>query len=150
MFSDFIASVPVPGVTPGTPQATWIVTALIVTTIVAPTWAAWWNARVAKKQVTPNGGSSLKDQVSKMVVTTDRVEVKVDLAATKVELANSRIEKHDGQIEAINRKLDSLMVASTRTREQVVGYVQGIKTDVSDLHKAQEQRRETVESETEQ
>ncbi len=155
MLNDLLATVPVPGMQSGDSGTKWVVLALILTTVVAPTWLGWWNARITKKQVTPNGGSSLKDQVTKVVtkvedMTTqnDRIEVKVDLAATKVELAKVQIEKHEAQITDISAKLDSLVLASSRTREQVAGYVADIKSDVSDLHQAQEQRRETVESES--
>lgn len=43
----------------------WLVFAgLLVTALIAPTWLSWWNSRVAKKELKPNGGSSMKDHTT--------------------------------------------------------------------------------------
>lgn len=43
--------------------------ALGITAVLAPSWLAWWNARLTNKEMKPNGGTSLKDQVSQVIRT---------------------------------------------------------------------------------
>lgn len=53
-----------------TPGA-WTFAGVVVTFLLAPTWMAWWNSRVAKREVRSNGGSSLRDAVDRVKTTVD-------------------------------------------------------------------------------
>lgn len=51
----------------------WVFAGLVVATILAPTWLAWWNTHTAKlerdklaAQLKPNGGSSLRDAIDRI------------------------------------------------------------------------------------
>jgi hypothetical protein len=55
-----------------------VLVGIVVTVLVAPTWLGWWNSRTAKKQVTPNGGNSLKDQITTIAVNQLAQDVKLD------------------------------------------------------------------------
>lgn len=76
---------------------------VFVTAILAPTWMAWWNARVARKQVTPNGGSSLKDQVTS-------INTKIDTLVAVQEL-------HTVQIATIREDQAKIPKQVTQERE---------------------------------
>lgn len=44
-----------------TSAGAWWMIGLIVTVLIAPSWLAWWNSRVSKKEMRANGGSSFRD-----------------------------------------------------------------------------------------
>lgn len=72
---------------------------VVIVALLAPTWLSWWNARIAKKQVTPNGGSSLKDQVTKLGTQITSIYNKMDtVVATQelhtVEIATMKAVQH--------------------------------------------------------
>lgn len=58
--------------------------------VVAPTWLAWWNARLAKRQVTRNGGGSLKDVVERLDAKVDRVEATLELHTVEISTIKAR------------------------------------------------------------
>lgn len=98
---------------------------VIVLAILAPTWMAWWNSRLAKKQIQPNGGSSLKDQV------TDIVD-KMHILAAKADLHYLTQKTQSKEIELIKDAVSDM------------------RGSIFVLQMAQEQRREIIEQETEQ
>lgn len=63
----------------------------IIAVLVAPTWLAWWNSRIAKKQVTHNGGSSMMDKVTRIEDNQARVETKIDTIREVVDLHTAEI-----------------------------------------------------------
>tara|TARA_R110000868_G_scaffold160658_2_gene390386 strand:+ start:652 stop:921 length:270 start_codon:yes stop_codon:yes gene_type:complete len=51
----------------------WVFFGVIVATVLAPTWLAWWNTHTAKAdreqlaaQLLPNGGSSMRDAIDRI------------------------------------------------------------------------------------
>ena len=64
----------------------------IVTATLAPTWLAWWNSRLARKQLTTNGGDSALDKINSINGKLDSVKV---AAARATELAAFNAEKID-------------------------------------------------------
>lgn len=51
----------------------WVFAGLVVASVLAPTWLAWWNTHTAKSerdavaaQMKPNGGSSLRDAIDRI------------------------------------------------------------------------------------
>lgn len=50
----------------GLSAGAWAFIGLTVSAIVAPTWLSWWNARQARLQVRPNGGTSLRDAIDRI------------------------------------------------------------------------------------
>lgn len=52
-------------------DAQYTLVGIIVVAIVAPTWMSLWNGRIAKRQVTSNGGTSMKDQITRIETKTD-------------------------------------------------------------------------------
>lgn len=75
---------------------------VVIVALLAPTWLAWWNARIAKRQVTPNGGSSLKDQVTKLGQQVTMLCIKMDsVVATQelhsIEVATVKAVQHNMQ-----------------------------------------------------
>jgi hypothetical protein len=78
---------------------------VVIVALMAPTWLAWWNARIARKQVTPNGGSSLKDQVT-LLVENDKVR-------------DAKIDLHTLQITTLTGKLDTVIENQGKPHKQV-------------------------------
>lgn len=58
--------------------------------VVAPTWLAWWNARLAKRQVTRNGGNSLKDVVEKLDIKVDKLVATSELHTLEIATIKER------------------------------------------------------------
>lgn len=82
----------------------------IVTGGIVPTWLAWWNSRVARKQLKPNGGTSIVDKLT-------RIESKVDHAKQAAEINTQRIATIRASQEYRNEKLDEL---ETRLDEHII------------------------------
>lgn len=76
-----------------------ILIGLIVTALIAPTWLAWWNARVARKQLQPNGGTSIADKVT-------RIEARVDNHSEKFDHIDSKLDHHDSKLDRLEVKID--------------------------------------------
>ena len=112
----------------------------IVTGGILPTWLAWWNSRVTKRQVTVDGGSSMLDKINKidsrvesMKDTLEGVDLKADTAR---DLAKVNAEKltllREGQL-VRDHKLEVL----SNTVHRHIDYM----TEVHD-RTGQEERRE--------
>lgn len=72
---------------------------VIVTALIAPTWLAWWNSRIARKEFQPNGGSSLADKIT-------RIESKVSLAGELSKQNHERISIMNRRQGEMDHKLD--------------------------------------------
>lgn len=64
---------------------------LILTLLAAPTWMAWWNARVARREVTANGGKSMADRMV-------RIEERQVIMQEKQGVMSDHIKLHTTQI----------------------------------------------------
>lgn len=85
----------------------------MVTGLFAPTWLSWWNSRVARKQMFPNGGASLADKIGRMdnkldrlESKTDRLDVKTDVNSQRVEVIAERQAERDEKLDALTVKVD--------------------------------------------
>jgi len=68
---------------------------LVVTALVAPTWMAWWNARITKQQIAQSRHRSIEDH---------------DDLANKMNDIQARLGYHSGQIEIINVRQQEMQV----------------------------------------
>lgn len=117
-----------------------IVIAGMVAAVLTPTWLTWWKARVVKKQVLPNSGTSLADKLTRIETQNDRIETKVDV--------------HTMSLDAQRDEMASVKTGLANHREEVNKIVRelrhdidGIASDVHELQQAQSQRRETINQE---
>lgn len=108
-----------------------IAIAIVVLSVLTPTWLSYWNSKIAKKEVRPDGGSSMKDQVNRLADQGDRLEAKLDLQGI-------RLDRHAEELRKV--KTDVSTFRDT---------LQGMQGNMAVLQEAQDQRRETVEKEQE-
>lgn len=101
----------------------------MVAAILTPTWLAWWNARIAKREVRPNGGSSLNDKVTRNAESTERLHDKVDVQGLV-------LDRHSDQIGDVKRVIREFRNDLDDVRDRV-----GLLQD------ATENRREIIEQE---
>lgn len=59
--------------------------AIILTLIAAPTWLAWWNARVTRRELSTNGGRTVADKL-------DRIESRQLTMWGRMELHGEQID----------------------------------------------------------
>jgi hypothetical protein len=99
---------------------------IVAMSIITPTWLSWWNSKIAKKEVRPNSGHSMKDKVDRMADQGDRLEAKLDLQGI-------RLDHHSAKIATVQSDVSTLG-----------GSLAEMQKDIASLQKAQEQRRETI------
>lgn len=83
----------------------------ICTGLIAPTWLAWWNSRVAKKQLQPNGGTSIADKIARIEQRQSidhgrlrNMEARQKIASDKMDIMEEKVDNHiDFMNEAHNR-----------------------------------------------
>ncbi len=84
----------------------WLVVALLL----IPTWLAWWNSRLTRKEFKTNGGSSMRDKVdgitSKLGVVHDRAHINSDHLEIIDRKLQDHIEDEASHVERIEEKLD--------------------------------------------
>jgi ribosomal protein S18 len=112
-------------------QFVLIIVALI-TTVIAPTWLSWWNSRVQKKEMMPNGGSSFRDEfnVMRKQVTAhgkilDRQNTKLDSIQKEQEIAKGEIKR----IQKDHLLLGFNLGARSMVGENITGEVPVIEED---------------------
>lgn len=101
-------------------EGTWtIITGLMISALVAPTWLGWWNSRLARKQVLPNGGASLKDQVTRVEGTLTNISNTLNLHTDQIKFASDKAYENNIVVKDIMTRMGSVEANQGKSNVQI-------------------------------